>query len=59
MYAIVETGGKQFRVASGDRLRVPSIPGEIGSEVTLAACLRCSPEKKAKTSSENEPPALT
>ena len=32
MYAVVETGGKQFRVASGDMLRVPTIAGEIGSE---------------------------
>jgi large subunit ribosomal protein L21 len=43
MYAIVETGGKQFRVASGDTLRIPSIPGEIGSEVTLGRVLAVFP----------------
>jgi large subunit ribosomal protein L21 len=43
MYAIVETGGKQFRVATGDTLRVPTIPGEIGSEVTLGKVLAVFP----------------
>jgi len=43
MYAIVETGGKQFRVASGDTLRIPTIPGEIGSEVTLGRVLALFP----------------
>jgi large subunit ribosomal protein L21 len=35
MYAIVETGGKQFRVTSGDVLRVPKLAGEVGSEFEL------------------------
>jgi large subunit ribosomal protein L21 len=37
MHAIIETGGKQYRVASGDVLRVEKLAGEIGSEVELAA----------------------
>jgi large subunit ribosomal protein L21 len=44
MYAIVETGGKQFRVASGDTLRVPTIAGEVGSEVTLGRVLAVFPD---------------
>ena len=43
MYAIVETGGKQFRVASGDTVRIPTIDGEIGSEVTLGRVLAVFP----------------
>lgn len=43
MYAIVETGGKQFRVASGDTVRVPTISGEIGSEVSLGRVLAVFP----------------
>ncbi len=35
MYAIVETGGKQYRVAVGDELNVEKIPGEVGTEVEL------------------------
>ena len=35
MYAIVETGGKQYRVESGTRLRVESLPVEKGQDITL------------------------
>ncbi len=35
MYAIVRTGGKQYQVAQGDRLRVEKINGEIGDTVEL------------------------
>jgi large subunit ribosomal protein L21 len=35
MHAIIETGGKQFRVAPGDVLRVEKLAGEVGSEVEL------------------------
>ena len=37
MYAIVETGGKQYRVAPGDVVRVGKLEGEVGSEVELPA----------------------
>jgi large subunit ribosomal protein L21 len=43
MQAIVETGGKQFRVASGDTLRIPTIKGEVGAEVTLGRVLAVFP----------------
>jgi large subunit ribosomal protein L21 len=39
MHAIIETGGKQFRVAPGDVLRVPKIIGEPGSEIALGKVL--------------------
>lgn len=35
MYAIIETGGKQFRVEEGNKLRVATLAAEVGSEVTL------------------------
>ncbi|MBM3813437.1 MAG: 50S ribosomal protein L21 [Acidimicrobiia bacterium] len=35
MYAVVETGGKQYRVAPGDSIHVETLPGEVGSEVEL------------------------
>ena len=37
MYAIVETGGKQYRVAPGDVVRVGKLNGDAGSEVELPA----------------------
>ena len=35
MYAIVETGGKQYRVAEGDTFRVELLQEEVGTEVNL------------------------
>ena len=35
MHAIIETGGKQYRVAPGDVIRVEKLAGDIGSEVEL------------------------
>jgi len=33
MYAVVRTGGKQYRVSNGDNLKNEKIPGEVGQEV--------------------------
>jgi len=35
MYAIVKTGGKQYKVAPGEKLKVEQIPADVGAEVTL------------------------
>ena len=35
MYAVVETGGKQYRVQAGDVLRIERLEGEPGREVVL------------------------
>ncbi|GAB1577246.1 hypothetical protein BPNSA17_20790 [Bordetella petrii] len=35
MYAVVKTGGKQYRVAAGEKLKVEQIPADIGQEITL------------------------
>jgi large subunit ribosomal protein L21 len=32
-YAIIRTGGKQFRVEPGQSIRVPTLPGDAGSKV--------------------------
>jgi large subunit ribosomal protein L21 len=34
-YAIIRTGGKQYRAESGKTIRVPSLPGDAGSKVTF------------------------
>jgi large subunit ribosomal protein L21 len=36
MYAIVETGGKQYRVENGSLVQVESLPGEVGGTVELS-----------------------
>lgn len=35
MYAVIETGGKQYRVAPGDVLNIETMVGDIGSEVEI------------------------
>ena len=35
MYAVVKTGGKQYRVVAGDKLKVEQIPADVGAEVIL------------------------
>lgn len=35
MYAVVETGGKQYRVAAGDTLEIERVGTEVGQPVTL------------------------
>jgi large subunit ribosomal protein L21 len=35
VYAIIQTGGKQYRIAPGDVLRVERLPGQPGDEVIL------------------------
>ena len=39
MYAIIETGGKQYRVAPGDEIRVETLPGEVNSPVEFSRVL--------------------
>lgn len=35
MYAVIRTGGKQYRVSEGDRLKVESLVGEAGTDITI------------------------
>ena len=35
MYAVIKTGGKQYRVAAGEKLKIEQIAADIGSEIVL------------------------
>ncbi|MCL2831104.1 MAG: 50S ribosomal protein L21 [Betaproteobacteria bacterium] len=35
MYAVVKTGGKQYRVVAGEKLKIEQIPAEVGAEIIL------------------------
>ena len=35
MYAVIKTGGKQYRVSPGEKLKVEQIPADVGAEVVL------------------------
>lgn len=39
MYAVIRTGGKQYRVAAGDKLKVEKLAADVGAEVTLESVL--------------------
>jgi len=53
MYAVIKTGGKQYRVSAGEKLRVESLPAEVGAEITLDQVLMVSDGDKVTTGSPN------
>ncbi|WP_459128963.1 50S ribosomal protein L21 [Guggenheimella bovis] len=46
MYAIIETGGKQYRVAQGDEIQIEKLPGEEGDSVTIDRVLAITADGK-------------
>jgi large subunit ribosomal protein L21 len=46
MYAVIKTGGKQYKVAAGEKLKVESIPAEVGAEITLDQVLMVADGEK-------------
>jgi large subunit ribosomal protein L21 len=47
MYAVIQTGGKQYRVEQGDTLRVEKLPGNVGDAIVLDRVLLVGGEKPA------------
>ena len=47
-YAIIRTGGKQYRVQPGQTIKIPSLVGEAGNEVTFNEVLLGSDGNSAK-----------
>jgi large subunit ribosomal protein L21 len=43
-YAVIRTGGKQYRVAQGDVIRVEKLPGDPGAEVAFDEVLMTADE---------------
>jgi large subunit ribosomal protein L21 len=35
MYAVIKTGGKQYRVAPGEKIKIEQIPADVGSQITI------------------------
>ncbi len=48
MYAIIKTGGKQYRITTGQTLKVESLDAEVGSQVTLSEVLALSDGNELK-----------
>ena len=56
-YAIVQTGGKQYRVQSGDRIRVESLPEDEGDTLELGEVLMVSKDGEVSLGSPTVPGA--
>ena len=44
MYAVVKTGGKEYRISQGDLIRVEKLEGKVGDQVTMKDILMVSHE---------------
>jgi len=45
MYAVIKTGGKQYRVSPGEKIKVEQLPADIGSQVTLEVLMVADGDK--------------
>jgi large subunit ribosomal protein L21 len=48
MYAVMKTGGKEYRVTKGDLIRVEKMEGKIGDQVELRDILMVSDQEKVQ-----------
>jgi large subunit ribosomal protein L21 len=39
MYAVIKTGGKQYKVAAGEKIKVEALAAEVGQEITIEQVL--------------------
>jgi large subunit ribosomal protein L21 len=46
MYAVIQTGGKQYRVAPGDTIQIERVKGEVGEQVKFGTVLAVSTDDK-------------
>ena len=54
MYAVIETGGKQYKAVPGDAIQVETLPGEVGAEVEFSRVLAIVDGDSVKTGSAVE-----
>jgi large subunit ribosomal protein L21 len=48
MYAVIKTGGKQYKVAPGEKLKVELLPADVGTQVTLDQVLLVGDEASVR-----------
>jgi large subunit ribosomal protein L21 len=49
MYAVIKTGGKQYKVATGEKLKIESISAEVGSQIEIDQVLMVADGDKITT----------
>jgi large subunit ribosomal protein L21 len=53
MYAVIESGGKQYRVSQGDRVRVERLEGDVGAKVVFDQVLMVGEGDEVKVGQPN------
>ena len=48
MYAVIKTGGKQYKVSPGDKIKVEQIPADIGADIQIDQVLAVGNEGQFK-----------
>jgi len=48
MYAVIKTGGKQYRVAPGEKIKIEQIPADVGSQIVLDQVLMVAEGESVK-----------
>lgn len=48
MYAVIKTGGKQYKVSVGEKLKVEQIPAELDSQIELTEVLMIADGESVK-----------
>ena len=48
MYAVIKTGGKQYRVAPGENIKIEQIPADVGAQIVLDQVLMVSDGEAVK-----------
>ena len=51
MYAVIKSGGKQYKVAAGEKLKIEQIPTQVGEKVSLDQVLMISQGDKVSVGS--------
>ena len=46
MYAVIRSGAKQYRVSPGDTVKVETLPGKVGGEITFGDVLAVGTDEK-------------
>ena len=59
MYAVIQTGGKQYRVALGDTIRIERVEGKVGEKVNFGNVLAVHGDKKVFVGAEAENATVT
>ena len=53
MYAVIRSGGKQYRVAPGDTVKVETLAGKVGDEVTFGDVVAMATDEKKLLTGKN------